>query len=166
MAAEIPTDDEYLVTPLKEDDVEQTSLLYAVIIEELHANDVWALQSYKKMFDRDRMRSITSEASGSYWTAKTREDAIGFGLGRAGGGVGFINWIGVESEHRTKGVGSAILATMERDFAKRECHKLELYTYQNNPVLLQFYEKRGYTVMANLNNHYYHLDVIYMTKDI
>lgn len=155
---------EFLVLPLREADIKRTHDLYYEILEELHSDDAWALQSYKNAYNRLRMQEVTSDPNGSYWTAKANDDVVGFGFGRTGGGVGFINWIGIRRDYRKRGIGSAILKSMEDDFAIRGCHKLELYTYQHDLKLFDFYKKRGYDKVAQLNNHYYNLNVIYMTK--
>lgn len=160
------TTPEILVLPLREADIQRTHALYYEILEELHSDDAWALQSYKNAYNRLRMHEVTSDPNGSYWTAEVNDDVVGFGFGRASGGVGFINWIGVRRKYRKRGIGSAILKSMENDFAIRGCHKLELYTYQNNHPLFNFYKKRGYDEVAQLSNHYYKLNVIYMTKVI
>lgn len=157
---------QFLVMPLKEADIQRTHDLYCEILEELHSDDAWALRSYKNAYNMHRMQEVTSDPNGSYWSVKANDDVVGFGFGRAAGGVGFINWIGVKHEYRKRGVGSAILKSMEDDFAIRGCHKLELYTYQDNMPLLGFYEKRGYDKVARLSNHYYNLDIIYMTKAV
>ena len=157
--------EEIKITPLLEKDIQKTHQLLYEILEKLHENDPWALQSYKSQYNWQRMQNLTSEANGSYWTAKKGNELVGFGLGRISGGVGFVNWIGVRKDFQKRGVGSKILERMHHDFVNRGCHKSELYTYQNNKTLLEFYKKRGYKDVAWLNNHYFGLNVIYMVKD-
>ena len=154
------------VTPLLEQHVAPTHRLLYQILEELHSKDPWALQSYKTQHNASRMRSLTSESNASHWVAEDGGEVVGFGIGRISAGVGFINWMGVEKQHRKHGIGTMILERMQEDFRRRGCHKVELYTYQNNDKLQAFYRKRGYQVIALLNNHYFRLDVVYMTLDL
>lgn len=155
------------VVPLFQRDIEATHKLFYEILEELHKGDPWALQNYKAQYDGGRMRTVTSESNGSYWTVKNAsEEVVGFGFGRVNGGVGFLHWMGVRPDYRKQGVGTKILETMLQDFAFRGCHKAELFTYERNERLQRFYEGRGFKQAARLIQHYYKLDEVHMIRDL
>ena len=73
----------------------------------------------------------------------------------------WLGWLGVISEHRCKGYGSAILAQLEASAKSVGCKKLLAYidneSVMKDPRVIEFYFKNGYysigSVKSYLNNH-------------
>jgi len=78
--------------------------------------------------------------------------------GLVGGVQGMVNWtwlhvqlFWVAEGHRHGGLGSTLLAEIEREGAARGCRwaHLDTFSYQARP----FYERRGYEVFATLDEY-------------
>ena len=141
-------------------------LLFDQILDELHNDNLIARDYYAGQYTLERLHLMTKEKQSIILVASCGEDLQGFGLGRVSGGVGFLHWMGVAPDARGRGVGAAILSRFIEEFAERQCHKVELYTYRDRPALEQMYCRAGFVVMCRLNDHYFHLDVTYMNRSL
>ena len=59
----------------------------------------------------------------------------------------------VHPEHRGSGVAGAILATLETDAANRGWDRLVLETGDRQPDAIRFYQREGYTRIANFGHY-------------
>jgi ribosomal-protein-alanine N-acetyltransferase len=91
---------------------------------------------------------------------------------------GFIVWrvvadqaeiitIGVHPEHRDAGIGSALLALMEREISKSaEKIKIFLEVAADNQAAINLYKKNGYAKISVRRGYYDGTDAILMEKNL
>ncbi len=79
---------------------------------------------------------------------------IGAVLGGFDGRRGWVNHLAVEPTLRTRGVGRALLVTLEERLRAHGCLKVNLLVASDNTGVLGFYEKQGFQSS----------DVIFMEK--
>ncbi len=65
----------------------------------------------------------------------------------------YITQLWVSDEHRSKGIGSALVAQMEAIAKERHCHDIVVDTLNDNAV--SFYERLGFRVYL-VNPNYIH----------
>jgi ribosomal protein S18 acetylase RimI-like enzyme len=57
---------------------------------------------------------------------------------------GWVNYLGVDPAHRSKGYGRSLMQRVEELLAARGCPKLNIQVRADNREALQFYRKIGY----------------------
>jgi ribosomal protein S18 acetylase RimI-like enzyme len=75
-------------------------------------------------------------------------------------GVGVINWIYVLPKYRNMNIARKMLEVSEKEFERRNCHKLLVTT----EVAQDFYRKIGYKEEAVLKKHWWGKDFYYFSK--
>lgn len=78
------------------------------------------------------------------------------------GGVGYIGTMLVARKSRGQGIGKALMNKAKEVAKQQGAHKIFLQTGKKWPSL-KFYEKLGYKITGELNNHYFHLDFVELT---
>ena len=127
-----------------------------------------------KTFDKNEWKEYDFEHFGHsiVWDTKIyylkAEDELGI-LGtleiKVEGGVGKINTILVRKGNQGKGVGKALMQKAEEITKKQNGHKLFLMTGKGWEAI-KFYESLGFQKTAKINNHYFNIDFIELTKFI
>lgn len=59
---------------------------------------------------------------------------------------GWVNYLAVAQEHRTKGYGRLLMQHVEEQLTARGCPKLNLQVRTGNKDVLEFYRRIGYSV--------------------
>jgi len=70
---------------------------------------------------------------------------VGVLMGGYDGHRGAINYFGVAPTYQRKGVGRALMETIEKKMARLGCPKINLYIRVSNKSVGAFYQKFGYT---------------------
>ena len=94
-----------------------------------------------------------------------RDDAgavISCALGNTGRGWLYVDLLWVHEDHRSSGLGTKLMQTIEDEARRRGCHSayLNTFSYQARP----FYEKLGYVVFGTLKEFPRGHERYYMTK--
>jgi ribosomal protein S18 acetylase RimI-like enzyme len=74
----------------------------------------------------------------------------------------FVNYISVAESLRKTGMGTEMMDMLEAEGYKYKCNGIMLIFDTYNPVLVRFYENRGYMLDINLRRYERH-DVFYKT---
>jgi len=97
--------------------------------------------------------------------AEEGEKAIGLVAGRVReDGVGWIGFLGVKKEHRSKGVGSNLLDRFLEEAKKKNAHKVWLFTAPGLHLAIRLYVKAGFVPEGYMRRHSYGLDLIFYSK--
>ena len=81
-----------------------------------------------------------------FFVAVLNAAVVGTVMGGYDGHRGWIYSVAVESRHRRRGIGRALLGRMEAALAQRGCLKVNLQVRSSNIEVIAFYEKLGYGV--------------------
>ena len=96
----------------------------------------------------ERARWRGAIAQGQLWFACHGSEPVGFGaLGRAGGAA-YLEQLSVVPEHGRRGVGTMLLAAACAHLEHAGEHELWLTTYAHVPWNKPYYERQGFTVVA------------------
>lgn len=97
--------------------------------------------------------------------AKVKKEIVGFiVLGKDGGGVVEIIWLGIKRGYRNSGVGSKLLAVAEKWAKNHQSHCLLVNTENKRNVA--FYLKRGYDYVGIQKETWYGLNEYLLQKNI
>lgn len=89
---------------------------------------------------------------------------VGFLIGdMTYGGVGFISWVGILPEYRSKGVGRKLMEDYEKFARTKKAHLLELFTYDK---VKSFYDKLGFKEIGRREQGFYGSPNIIMDKKL
>jgi ribosomal protein S18 acetylase RimI-like enzyme len=71
-------------------------------------------------------------------------------MGAWDGRRGWINHLAVRSSHQRRGVGTALVAELEKRLIEKGAKKVNAQVYQWNTKSLEFFEAAGYEVHSDL----------------
>jgi ribosomal protein S18 acetylase RimI-like enzyme len=86
--------------------------------------------------------------------AEENKQIVGFILAEANPPLAHIITLDVAASHRRAGLGSALLAEMEKHFRYREVHSVLLETAVDNESGIAFWQHHGYRTEAVLKRYY------------
>lgn len=78
-------------------------------------------------------------------------------------GVWLSNWIMVDQKYRGQGIATHLIKQWEEEGIKRGAHCLMLFTENRN---IDFYKKRGFTLMGIMKKGYYGADDVWFYRII
>lgn len=88
---------------------------------------------------------------------------VGAIKGSVSAGVAYVSTIIVKQDERSQGIGKDLMQEFERQAQKLKAHKIYLVT--GKPWgLVSFYKSLGYKTIAQLPNHFGHVDFVEMDK--
>jgi ribosomal-protein-alanine N-acetyltransferase len=91
----------------------------------------------------------------------------GFLIAASHGNVGYIVTIDVMETHRRAGVGSALLAEIERRLGNGGVRRVELQTATNNEAGVAFWRRHGYRTSGVTRGYYLgRIDAYEMFKEL
>ncbi len=96
--------------------------------------------------------------------AEKANEIIGVALGREYGSVCNLGFLGVKTEHRRKGVGTALLHKFVDEARKRNAHKISLHTAPTLLPAVELYIRNGFIPEGFLRTHTRGLDMIVYSK--
>ncbi len=100
-----------------------------------------------------------------FLAAEDNDEVVGIIQGKIQGGVCTINDLIVAHNKRGQGVGTELMAEIERYAANSGAHKIRLVTGDGWPAI-KFYEKLSYKETARRPNDMLHINFIEYTKFI
>jgi tRNA (guanine37-N1)-methyltransferase len=93
---------------------------------------------------RDGLERKLSRDPDLFLVAFSGRRLLGAVLGGWDGRRGYVYHLAVDARHRGRGIGSALLAELERRFRLKGARRLNLLATQADPGLVAFYERRGW----------------------
>jgi ribosomal-protein-alanine N-acetyltransferase len=79
---------------------------------------------------------------------------VGFILTEENPPLAHIITLDTAESHRRKGLGSALLAAMEKELQLHGVHSILLETSVENPAAIAFWQRHGYTTEATIKRYY------------
>ena len=73
---------------------------------------------------------------------------IGAVMGGYDGHRGWMNYLGVDPDHRRSGCARAIVSALERRLIAVGCPKINLQVRADNTSVIEFYKRMGYSIDA------------------
>jgi L-asparaginase II/GNAT superfamily N-acetyltransferase len=110
-------------------------------------------------------RAYDWRAERDVFVARLGRVAVGILKANYVGGVATAEELIVRSEHRGRGIGTALLDRYEAEARRRGCHKCVLRTPLHSPAE-RFYRGRGYRRDSVLSRHHFGHDFAVMRKDL
>jgi ribosomal protein S18 acetylase RimI-like enzyme len=111
--------------------------------------DLWRAVSAKSAPHNDPVTAIRKKLAVDrdlFLVAEVDGTVVGTVLGGYDGHRGWVYAVAVHSEHRRRGIGSALIRRIEAALAERGCLKVNLQVLASNPGAVTFYENLGYSV--------------------
>ena len=151
------------VKKLTPDQIEQTHSLYLNIVAELYPSED-AQRIFGNQWGQDLLARECIDRQAALFTAAVPDHPLAgllFGS-KIEGGVGTVNWLGVDESCRGRFVGRGLLDTVEKFYAELGAHKTKMYC--NTLAAQNFYISRGYQVEGFHPQHWWGMDCWSMGK--
>jgi ribosomal-protein-alanine N-acetyltransferase len=118
-------------------------------------------------YSKTTLRYFLDLPSADCFVAEDGKRLVGFVLSEENPPLAHIITLDVAESHRRQGVGSALLAALERNFAFRGVRSVLLETAIDNEAAVAFWKRHGYRVEAILQRYYLgRLDAYEMRKKL
>jgi len=118
-------------------------------------------------YSRTTLRYFLDLPSADCIIAQDAKRIIGFVLSEANPPLAHIITLDVAASHRRQHLGSAMLAELEKKFARRGVRTILLETATDNDAAVAFWKSHGYRVEATLKRYYLgRLDAYEMRKKL
>lgn len=107
--------------------------------------DLW-----KEVFPYDEPAKVIRQkrafSSDLFFVAEADGHVVGTAMGGYDGHRGWVYRLAVRPQHRSRGIGAALMSHVERALAKLGCPKINLQAHGDNAQVAAFYEKLGYAI--------------------
>ncbi len=154
-----------IVENLTGKDIRKTKKLFDNILDDTFITTFpqIAIDKYKQDWQEKNIKNAIDDKEKVMIIAKMDNEIVGllFGSG-LNGGVGNIIWIAVSSEYRGTGVGKLLCEKAEKEYQKKNAHKIVLYTETASGK--KFYERIGYSHEGTHPKHWWGVDHFCMAK--
>jgi ribosomal protein S18 acetylase RimI-like enzyme len=147
----------------KRADLAEVELLFAKVLEELRYNNAlskeheaakYSVKALQKKLAGDRYSILVAKAG------RDNNKVIGFCFNHFDDFTIWIEWFGVATEERRKGVGQALLKQAFVTARKRGAHKVWCDCRTTNQPSYNVLTKSGFRQIATVKNHWYGQDFI------
>lgn len=130
--------------------------LFFQILDEMHRYYVdETIFEEKKNYAKNNFLEKYSDKNNYAYGLYVDGKLSGFVLAYVEGGIGFIEWLGVEMKHRGKGYGKYVLKSVENVLVKdAKVHKLFADSLISNRESVNNLITCGFQVVAKLNKHW------------
>ena len=105
-------------------------------------------------YSKTTLRYFLTLASADCVVATEGSRIIGFVLSEENPPLAHIITLDVADKERRRGVGTALLETLETNLASRGVHSILLETATDNEAAVAFWRKHGYGIEATLKRYY------------
>lgn len=137
-------------------------------IEELY--DIEKECFTEEAFSKKQILSLLTSYNSISLSVREKGEVVGFIIGtiyyERTELTGHILTIDIRETHRRKGVGTALLEGMEKQFREQGVTACRLEVREDNIPAIKFYEKLGYKRIAKLENYYGKVNGLYLKKSL
>jgi len=136
----------------------------AVIVERASATDLGTLYKIeqecftKEAWSKEQIAMFLQAPDAVSLTVKERDEIAGFVIGLTnrhnGMKIGHIVTIDVLPNHRRKGIGMALIGSIEQEFKRMGVKVCYLEVREGNLAAMRLYRKAGYVEFERLENYY------------
>ena len=116
---------------------------------------------------RDRVLKSIHDRSTNVAVADEQGCVLGFGIMKYGDDRAHLSLLGVQAIHRKRGVGSLLLAWLEKCAAVAGSERIGLEARSDNEIALAFYAQQGYRATGRASGYYHGLmDAVRLEKTL
>jgi ribosomal protein S18 acetylase RimI-like enzyme len=130
------------IRPYEESDADAVVALWREVFPDAPAHNDPAEDIQRKLAVQREMFLVACAEDGS---------VIGTAMAGYEGHRGWVYYVAVKSDHRRRGVGTALMRRAEEALAAIGCPKLNLMVRAGNESVVAFYRKLGYDVEDRVN---------------
>ena len=154
------------VGKLQRNDLQEFSRIAKEIIEGTAYYSSKARKSEVKKFDISALHDELNDDKKIILVAKSDNKILGFCNGKIDEGTFWIDWVGILSKFREKGIATKILKLLEKDLKVLRIHKIWCDSRDNNTPSIALLNKNGFEKIAFLKKHWYQQDFYLWAKFI
>jgi len=89
-----------------------------------------------------------------YWVAELDNQIVGYAGLMVVGSDADVQTIAVSGDHRSRGIGTALLATAMAEATRRHCSQVMLEVAADNVEASRLYERNGFETIARRSSYY------------
>lgn len=146
------------------DDVSEVVDLFNEILSTLKYYNELAVKTEQAKYTVSKLEEKIKEDPLSVILIKENLLIVGFCFNRFDDYTVWLEWFGVKSDYRRKGIANALLNELDKSALERQCHKVWCDCRTNNLISKKVLTSNGYLPIATVNNHWYGQDFILWNK--
>lgn len=139
---------------LKRSEIPKLGVLMNEIVPNIEYYPRKNLKIFLKDYSKKHLYELYGHKYSLFLVAEENKEFLGFLFGWNEYGVFWIDWLGVQQEHRRHHIATELIKLAEKNARSMKCHKMFLDTSCMNFPAIYLYEKLGYKVEAQLKNHW------------
>jgi Pyruvate/2-oxoacid:ferredoxin oxidoreductase gamma subunit/GNAT superfamily N-acetyltransferase len=129
----------------KPDDCKAINTLMGRLIDEIYAHESEKVRNMLKTnFTRDALKELCAEEQAHLYVVVMDRKIVAFLLGWLFQNVFTVYWMYCRKEYRGKGIAKELLESIEDELKQEGCYKIEMYTYAEHNLFLDFCTKLGF----------------------
>jgi len=134
-------DSELTIRPFAESDSPEVSALWIEVFAYPAAHNVPAESIRRKLARQPEL----------FFVAVVDDTIVGTVMGGYDGHRGWIYSLAVAPDHRSRGIGTALVRRLESELKAMDCPKVNLQIRDTNAAVAAFYERLGYVVEPRIS---------------
>lgn len=155
------------VAPATEADLAAIAKVFLAVLRDLPYYNSRAKDREASKYKLDHLREKIADEPTSVLSAKDMEGAlVGFCFNHFDDYLLWIDWFGVPSHARHRGVGRALLRGAEEVARARGCHKVWCDSRTENRPSIALLQSHGFQKIVEIPNHWYGQDFLLWQKFI
>ena len=137
-------------------------------LEQFVSDTIKSLPYYNDAAKEAEIRKYTKDSLDKFivFVAKSDENIVGFVIASLDDGLIWIDWIGVDSEFRGKGIAKQLLNHIEQYAKDNKVHKIWCDCRTNNSLAQMLWVSAGYNKITTLINHWHGQDFYLWEKPL
>jgi ribosomal protein S18 acetylase RimI-like enzyme len=146
------------IVGMAEREAEEVSDFFGRLVNSLPYYNMSAKEGEKAKYAAGELRRTIARDPEAVLIARLESRLVGFCFSNRDDQTVWLSWFGVAPEHRKSGVGTALLAGMERRARKLNSHKIWCDSRTDNKPSAALLRSRGYSQICILKRHWYGQD--------
>ncbi len=149
---------------MRETEAESLSSLFTQVVSALPYYNDLAKRSEIAKYSSQALRDAALLDPDSVLVARIESELVGFCLSRNDDGLIWLSWFGVDAAHRRKGIGAALIESLEATVRSGRSHKIWCDCRTENEASKTLLNKHAYQQLCIVRNHWYGQDFILWEK--
>lgn len=144
----------------------QVAALVRSVIEPLEYYNERARSEEIAKYGTEELIALATRDRFSVLVALSSGVESGFCISEYDDGLIWLDWFGVASAFRHRGIGNSLLRALEESTAARQCHKIWCDSRTSNLASEAVLARSGYSKICTVQNHWYGQDFFLWEKVI
>ncbi len=154
----------FTITPLKKGEASKFSQAIREAIHSVPGFPAAAKKAESRNYTLAKVKARIGKTASIQLVAKEKKKIVDVCYGICYAGVCYLEWIGVNSDNRRRGIGEKLVKALEIAARAKKIHKIWLNIDTHNPASKKLFRSMGYRPIGIVKKQWYGTDNMLMDK--